>query len=464
MPIISRKQNLRRFKKARKSLKLSEKRSLAIAKSILNYKSYSRFQRMLGPGIVTGAADDDPSGIITYSQTGAVYGYSLLWTALFMYPMLLYVQEACSRIGAVTGKGLAAVLRDNYSRKLLYFAVSLVLFANVINIGADISAIASTTRLFIPVSVSILAVIYAIVILLLEIFVSYKKYAKILKWLTLSLLAYIFTALMVSEPWGKLLYSTVHINIHIDFAMLYILVGLLGTTISPYLFFWDTSEVVEDEIMQHRLAENTQKEPRLSRRFLRSVHLDNFVGMTFSEIATWFMIVTCATVLHFNGVTQINTLADAAKALEPLVRSFPDSGLVAKIIFSAGVLGLGFLAIPVLAGSASYAISEVFGWREGLHRRLKRAVGFYMIIVVSTLAGLAINFLGINPIKALIFAAVFNGLAAVPLLFMIARVGNNANIMGQYKNKFVSNLVIRLTFVVMLVAGLVLIYSFIKGA
>lgn len=204
MPILSNKRQLKRLNKAKKGFRKSEKRSLAIAKSILNYKSYSRIQRMLGPGIVTGAADDDPSGIITYSQTGAVYGYSLLWTALFMYPMLLYVQEACSRIGAVTGKGLAAVLRDNYSRKLLYFAVLLVLFANVINIGADISAIASTTRLFVPLSVSVLAVTYAIIILLLEVFASYKKYAKILKWLTLSLLAYIVTALLVKEPVGQI--------------------------------------------------------------------------------------------------------------------------------------------------------------------------------------------------------------------------------------------------------------------
>jgi len=458
-----RKYTKKEFRRVKRQFKKSQKFSLSIAKSIVNYRSYPRLLRMLGPGVVTGAADDDPSGVVTYSQTGAVYGYSLLWTALFMYPMLLYVQESCSRIGAVTGKGLAAVLKDNYSRKILYGAVILVLVANVINIGADLSAIAVVTKLFIPISVSVLAIFYAIVILLLEIFVSYKKYARILKWLTLSLLAYVFTALIVKEPWGKLLYASVHVDIQFNFAMLYILVGLLGTTISPYLFFWDTSDVVESEIAQHRIAENTAKEPRISKRFLKNVRMDNFIGMTFSEVATWFMIVTCATVLHYHGVTQINTVADAAKALEPLVKSFPNAGLVAKIIFSAGVLGLGFLAIPVLSGSASYAISEVFGWREGLHRKFKRALGFYMVITLSTLAGLAILFMGINPIKALIFAAVFNGLSAVPLLFMIARIGNNTNIMGKYKNKIHQSVFLWLTFFVMLIAGSVLIYSVIRG-
>lgn len=242
-------------------------------------------------------------------------------------------------------------------------------------------------------------------------------------------------------------------------ATLYIIIALLGTTISPYLFFWDTSEVVEDEIEQHRLAETTKKEPRISKKFLRNVRIDNFVGMTIASVAAWFIVVTCASVLHVNGVTEITSAADAARALEPLVQNFPNAGLVAKLIFSIGILGLGFLAIPVLAGSSSYAISEAFGWKEGLHRRFKRAIGFYGVIIASTLVGLGLNFLGINPIKALVFAAVFNGVSAVPLLLMIARVGNNANIMGEHKNGLLSNLFIRLAFTVMLAAALVMIFA-----
>ncbi|MEI6237819.1 MAG: divalent metal cation transporter [Candidatus Saccharibacteria bacterium] len=443
------------------AVKRTEKIPLNIAKSILNYRRYNRFLRILGPGVVTGAADDDPSGIITYSQTGAMYGFGLLWVFPFMYPMLLAVQESCSRIGAVTGKGLAAVLRDNYSKKLLYFAVGLVVFANVINIGADFSAIITTTQLLVNLPFAVLAVAFATIILLLEILVSYKKYSKILKWLTLSLLAYPITAILVGQDWGELLKATTHIGVHIDFATIYIIVGLLGTTISPYLFFWDTSEVVEDEIEQHRLAETTKKEPRISKRFLRNVRIDNFVGMTIASVAAWFIVVTCASVLHVNGITDITNAADAARALEPLVKNFPNAGLVAKLIFSIGVVGLGFLAIPVLAGSSSYAISEAFGWKEGLHRRFKRAMGFYGVIIASTLVGLGLNFLGINPIKALIFAAVFNGVSAVPLLLMILRVGNNANIMGIHKNGILSNLFIRLAFVVMLAAALFMFYSLI---
>lgn len=444
------------LKFVKKGIKQSEKQAYNIAKSILHYKKFNRTLRMLGPGITTGAADDDPSGIITYSQTGAMYGYSLLWVFPLMYPMLLAVQEACSRIGAVTGKGLAAVLRDNYSKKLLYLAVLLVVVANVINIGADIGAIAVTTQLFIPLPFTLIAVVYSIIILLMELFISYKKYAKILKWLTLSILAYPIAAILVKQPWSELLAATTNINLNLDFSTVYILVGILGTTISPYLFFWDTSGVVEDEIEHRRLAENAKKEPRISKRFMRSVRLDNFVGMTFASLGAWFIVVLCASVLNTNGVTEIASVADAARALEPLVNSFPNAGLVAKLVFSVGVLGLGLLAIPVLAGSSSYAISELFNWREGFHRKFKRAAGFYWVIILATLAGLSLNFLGIDPIKALVFTAVFNGISAIPLLFMIIKIGNNNAIMGQYKNGYLSNIFITLAFLAIVAASAVL--------
>lgn len=453
----------KRPKFAIKTVKRSEKHATNIAKSILSYKRFNRFLRMLGPGIVTGAADDDPSGIVTYSQAGASYGFGLLWIFPLIYPMLLAVQESCARIGAITGKGLAAVIKENYSKKLLYFAVMLVVAANIVNIGADFGAIATTTQLLLDIPFAVIAIGFAVFILLLEITIRYKNYSKILKWLTLSLLAYPITAIIVGQDWRNLIYYTFHPQIALGFSLLYIVVGIIGTTISPYLFFWDTSEVVEDEISHHRLAENTKKEPKISKRFIKNVRIDNFVGMTFASLGAWFIVVTCASVLYSHGVTNIDSAADAAKALEPLVKSFPGAGTSAKIIFSIGILGLGLLAIPVLAGSSSYAISEAFGWKEGLHRRFKRAVGFYLVIIISTLAGLAINLLGINPIKALVFAAVFNGITAVPLLFLLSKVGNNQDVMGQYKNGRLSNLLIRLAFITMLVATIVMSVYYAKG-
>ena len=445
-----------------KRLFKTQKKARIITKSYFNYKRFNRFLRILGPGVVTGAADDDPSGIATYSQAGAVYGFSLLWAMPFMFPLLLAVQEACSRIGAVTGKGLASVIRDNYSRKLLIGSVMLVFFANTINIGADLGAMAATMQLFFHINFAILTVAFAVVILLLEIFVQYKTYTKILKWLALTLLAYPVTAILVGQNWGQVFHATTHPELHFNKDMLYILVGMLGTTISPYLFFWDTSEIVEDEIVKHRLGEKGLNAPKLTKHFLRSVRIDNFSGMLIATVGAWFIVLTCASVLNFHGVTQINSASDAAKALEPLVKNFPHAGMVAKLIFSAGILGLGLLAVPVLAGSSGYALSETFRFNEGLRKKYKKARGFYFFIILATVAGLSINFLGIDPIKALVFAAVFNGVAAVPLLFLIARIGNNASIMGEHKNGVLSNIFVRSAFVVMLAAVAYMFLSFFK--
>lgn len=440
----------------------NERRAVNIGKSIINRKRYSRFLRILGPGVVTGAADDDPAGIATYSQAGAGFGFSLLWAFPLMYPLLLAVQESCSRIGAVTGKGLAAVIKDNYSKKLLYTSVLLVVIANTINIGADLGAMAATTQLFVNVPFAVLTVFYAVIVILLVVFVNYKTYAKILKWLAVTLLAYPVTALLVGQNWPELLRSTFTLTPKIDSATIYIFVGMLGTTISPYLFFWDTSEVVEEEIAKKRLAQ-TGKDPKISKHFLRSIRMDNFVGMTLAVVTAWFIVVACASVLFKHGVTEINTAADAARALEPLVKGFPNAGLIAKLIFSVGIIGLGLLAVPVLAGSSSYAISETFGWREGLYRKFRRAFGFYLVIILATLVGLAINLLGIDPIKALIFSAVANGIAAVPLLLMIARVGSNSGIMGDYKNGLLSNIFVRIAFVIMASAVIALFYFMATG-
>jgi len=438
---------------------LSEKITFNIAKSITSHRRFSRFLRILGPGLITGAADDDPSGIATYSQAGASFGYSLLWVFPLVYPLLLSVQSTCAKIGAVTGKGLAAVLKENYNAKLLYFAVALVVVANTINIGTDLGAMAEAAKLIIPAPFILLAVIFTIIVLWLEIAIGYKTYARILKWLAVVLFAYPAVAIIVRQPWGEVIKSTFVPQVKIHFDSFYMILAMLGTTISPYLFFWDTSEVVEDEIVQHRLSKN-QTSPRISKRFMRNLKLDNLIGMSLSNLGAWFIVITCASVLFTSGIRDIASAADAAKALEPLVKDFPHAGLLAKSIFSLGIIGLGLLAVPVLAGSSSYAISELFNWREGLHLKFKKAYGFYGVIVLATLIGLMINFLGINPMKALVFTAVFNGIAAVPLLWLITRIGRNSNIMGEFKNSKLSSFFMYVTFIAMVIAIAALGYAF----
>lgn len=433
-----------------------------VRKGIHSHRRFSRTLRILGPGLVTGAADDDPSGIATYSQAGAVYGYKLLWMIPFMYPLLLSVQGACSRIGAVTGKGLAELIRENYSKKMLYLALALVVVANIVNIGADFGALAATLQLLVPAVPFTIAVIgFAVVMLGLELFVPYKKYAKILKWLAIVLFAYPITAFVVGQPWSEVFAATFNpFNAPFTFTSVMIMVGLLGTTISPYLFFWDTSEVVEDEITHKRLGLNHLHAPKITRHFLRNVWLDNIIGMTLAAVSAWFIMLVCATVLNSHGITEINTAADAAKAIEPLVQGFPNAGLIAKLIFSVGILGTGLLAIPVLAGSCSYAIAEAFGWKEGLSRKVKKAKGFYVVIILATIVGLLINFIGIDPIQALVWAAVVNGIAAVPLLTMIARIGANRKIMGEYTVSPIARVGIWVAFVVMAFAAAMMLVSF----
>ena len=342
----------------KRKINRAEKQALAIAKSVVNHKRYSRFLRILGPGLVTGAADDDPSGIATYSQAGAAHGYGLLWAFPLMFPLLLAVQESCARIGAITGKGLAANLKEHYSKKMLFIAVALVVVANVINIGSDLGAMAATMQLFFPdMSFGLLAVGFAFGVILLEIGVPYRIYAKILKWLAITLLAYPVTAFVIGQPWGEVLKATFNFTPEMNFATIYIFVGMLGTTVSPYLFFWDTSEVVEEEIKKHNVAK-IGRDPIATKHFLHRLRIDNFTGMGLASLTAWFIVIVCASVLFSHGITNITSAADAAKALEPLVSGFPNAGFISKVIFSVGIIGLGLLAVPVLAGSASYAISE----------------------------------------------------------------------------------------------------------
>lgn len=417
---------------------------------------FLKYFSLLGPGLVTGAADDDPSGIATYSQTGAQFGYGQLWTALFMLPFMMAVQEACARIGLVTGMGIAAVVKRYYSRTVLHAVVALVVIANVINIGADIGAMAAAAQLLVPLPFVALTLCFTVSILLLEIYTSYKAYSKILKWLAITLLAYPITLFIVHQPWATVLRATVVPHFEFSFAFLFIITGVLGTTISPYMFFWEASQEVEEQ--KESKATNPAKRVN-GWGAIHKMRIDNNFGMIFSEFATWSIIVVGATVLHNSGVTDVKTAADAAKALEPLVHSFPHAGFLAKLIFSTGIIGLGLLAVPVLSGSAAYAVSEAFNWKASLNYKLRKARGFYGVIIAATVVGLLINFIHINPVKALVYAAVFNGIAAVPLLFLIARISANEKIMGQYKSRSLSKTLLWITFIAMSAAAIAMFYT-----
>ena len=412
---------------------------------------FRKFISELGPGLTTGAADDDPAGIATYSQTGAQFGYGQLWTALYMLPFMIAVQEACARIGMVTGKGIAGVIKEHYSKTVLYLVVSLVVVANVINIGADIGAMAAAARILLPMPFVVWTLLMTTTILLLEIFTTYKAYARILKWLAISLLAYPITVFIVQLDWMIVLKATFIPHIEFTFAFFFIITGVLGTTISPYMFFWQASQEVE-EIRDKKLIRDGK--PVIREENILEMRRDNNSGMIISEITTWSILVVSGTVLHSSGITNIETAADAAKALEPLVRSFPNAGYLSKVIFSVGILGLGFLAVPVLSGSTAYAVSEAFNWKSGLNLKLRRAHGFYGVIIVSTLVGLLINFMGINPVKALIYSAVLNGIAAVPLLFLIIRISANEKILGEFKGGALSRILLWITFIGMGAAAL----------
>jgi NRAMP (natural resistance-associated macrophage protein)-like metal ion transporter len=422
-------------------------------------KGFGRFLRILGPGVVTGAADDDPSGIATYSQAGAQFGFHMPWTMLFTLPLMTAVQEACMRVGAVTGKGLAAAVREHYSKKILIPIIALVVAANTFNIGSDIGAMAASTQLLLPsVPFGLLAVAFAVIILLLEVLVSYRTYIRVLKWLAMALFSYFITAFLIQVPWADVLKATLVPHIELNKEFLFIIVAIFGTTISPYLFFWETSNVVEDEISEHRLAQKGGI-PKLTKPYLRRLRIDTAIGMLFSNVTAWFIIVVGAVVLHQAGVTNINSAADAAKALQPLVHSFPNAGFLAKLIFAVGVIGIGLQAIPVLAGSSSYAISETFSWREGLFRKFKQAREFYFVIIIGTLVGLMFNFIGLDPIKALVLTAVFNGIAAVPLIYLIARISSREDVMGEHKSGNWSKLGLWIAFGVMAVFAVALLVS-----
>lgn len=381
----------------------------------------------LGPGLTTGAADDDPSGIATYSQAGARYGLQLIWVALFTYPFLAVVQEMCARIGLVSGRGLAANIRKHYSARSLYLVTGLLFFANVLNIAADLGAMAAAMQLFFPAMLApVLVIGFGLFSLALQIFTPYGRYAQYLKYLTFALLSYVAVAFVVGLDWGEVLYRTLTPSITFSADQIVLLCAIFGTTISPYLFFWQTSQEVEEEIL-HGQTSIKARQHMASPEAVRVMRRDVWSGMAFSNIVTFFIFAACAGTLYVSGVRDITTAAEAAAALAPF-------GPFATTLFAVGIIGTGLIAVPVLAGSTAYAIAESFGWRYGLFRRFKQALAFYGIIIVSMVLGMVINLLQIDPINMLIYAAATNGIIAPFILYFVVRLSSNRQIMGPYAN------------------------------
>ena len=382
------------------------------------------YLKSLGPGLVTGASDDDPSGIATYAQTGAQLGYAQLWTVLFTFPLMAAIQEICARIALQTGGGLADVIRRHYPRPVLYFCVSLLFIANTVNLGTDLGAMAASGEMLLGFPFHFWLAAMTLVCAALQVLMNYRQYARVLRFLTLSLLAYVLV-LFVSPPnWRQVLETTFIPTIQFNREYLLNLVAILGTTISPYLFFWQASQEIEEKIEEGKTSLAARK--GVSKTELKWMRTDVISGMVFSNLVMWSIVATTASTLFPQGITVIDSAPKAAEALKPV------AGNLAHVVFAMGIIGTGLLAVPILAGSAAYAVAETFRFREGLYLKLRQAPGFYGIIVFSTLIGFAINLIGMNPIRALYYTAVLNGIAAPPLLFMIMLISNNRRIM---KNK-----------------------------
>ncbi len=380
----------------------------------------------VGPGLITGVADDDPSGIATYSQAGAQFGFAMLWTMPLTFPLMAAVQSMCARIGRVTGKGLAANIKAALPPVVLQGVVFLLLIANTLNIAADVAAMGETAELVTGIDRHALTLVFVLVTVGLQIFVPYHRYVYFLKWLTLSLLSYVAVLFTVHVPWGEVLLRTVSPKLTLDADAATVVVGVFGTTISPYLFFWQASEEVEDMQKERRRAPALRRDGRLAGRELRRIGWDTWSGMFYSNIIAYFIILATAVTLNRAGVSDIETAAQAASALRPLAGDF------AFILFALGILGVGLIGVPVLAGSGAYALCEAMGWRWGLERRATDARGFYGVIAASVLLGLVIQYSPISPMKALFWSAVINGIVAVPLLAVIVILVSKKSVMGAY--------------------------------
>jgi len=379
----------------------------------------------LGPGLITGASDDDPSGIATYSQTGAQFGYAMCWVMLFCFPLMVAIQEISARMGRVTGRGIAGNIRAHYPRWLLYAIVGLLLLANTINLGADLGAMAAALKLLIGGPAGLYVAGFAIFCTWLEVFSRYQRYVSILKWISFVLLAYVAVALVVHVPWGTVLYRTFVPNFSLNTDYVVTVVAVLGTTITPYCFFWQASQEAEDERVDptaHALLDAPEQAPvEISR-----MRFDTIIGMGYSNVVSLFIIVATAATLNAHGIKDIQTSAQAAEALRPI------AGVFTFALFAAGIIGIGLLAVPVLAGSGAYAIGEALGWTTGLDRKPLDAKAFYGTIAISTLIGIGINFVGLDPIKALFWSAVINGVVSVPLMAIIMLMAMRPDVMGRF--------------------------------
>ena len=381
--------------------------------------------QVLGPGLITGASDDDPSGIATYSQVGAQFGTSMGWIMLFSYPLMAAIQEICARIGRVTGDGLAGNMRRHYPPYLLQGSVLLLLAANIINLGADLGAMGDALQILVGGPRMVYIFFFGALCLGLEIFMQYRRYVNLLKWSTLALFAYVATALVVHIDWAKVAYETLVPTFHLDSAYTLAIVAVFGTTISPYLFFWQSSQEAEDE-REDPKAKPLRQAPRQAPAALKRIRIDTYLGMFFSNAIGWFIIVTVAATLHAHGVTDIGSSTQAAEALRPIAGPF------AFLLFALGIIGTGMLAVPVLAGSAAYALAEALQWPSGLARLPLDAKAFYATIGVATALGIILNLTPIDPIKALFWAAVLNGICAVPLMAIAMLMGNSKRVMGKF--------------------------------
>ncbi len=413
----------------------------------------------IGPGLVTGAADDDPSGIGTYSVAGAQFGYQLLWLAPLCLPLMIAVQEMCGRVALLTSKGLSAIIKEHYPKWLLYGVLMLLLGANTFNVYADINVMAASLKMLFGWPFALWATLLTIGMVVAQVTISYKHYVKFLKYACLSMLAYVVIAVLpnVHVDWSSVVHHMVvpHWSLKPEYVLT--VVGFLGTTISPYLFFWQAEEQVEDDIADGLTDDAGHRASRIRRSEIRAVRADTAVGMIFSQIITVFIIVSTAATLHASGKTDINTAEDAARALLPL-------GASAYWLFTLGILGVGLLAVPTLAGSAAYAVAETAGWRYGLYRRFSRAKGFYATIALVIVVGYLLNFVrAISPVKALLYSAVLNALVAPPLIVLLLFICNNRKIVGKNANGWLSNTLGGLTVVLMSLAGGLLIWLLCTG-
>jgi NRAMP (natural resistance-associated macrophage protein)-like metal ion transporter len=384
--------------------------------------------QVLGPGLITGASDDDPSGIATYSQAGAQFGFDLGWTLLVSWPLMAAIQEISARIGRVTGRGIAGNLRQHYPRSVLMVIMLLLFAANTINLGADLGAMAAALQLMVGGPAWLYIAGFAVLSVGLEVFMRYSRYVSVLKWLTLSLFAYVGVALVSHVPWGEVGLRLVAPKLQWKTDYITTVVAVLGTTISPYLFFWQAGAEVE-EVKEQDGARPLVRAPRQARRELARIRVDTYLGMGLSNLVALFIVITAAATLHAHGVTDVQTSAQAAEALKPI------AGPAAFVVFSIGVIGTGLMALPVLAGSVAYALGETFGWHVGLSRRLPRARAFYATILIATLLGVLVNFSPLDPIKALFWSAVINGLVAPPVMVMTMLVAQNPAAMSHFRLK-----------------------------